>query len=127
MKLKVFGEIPGYHMFWENDQDAAIEQLLEYGFDFVTMAEAKLQSRTQIVADSDLGERVSKYVGTKDDGTPLRAYLMKCPEDLWQEIQAVNQQQADEWDKSILRGDIQNVENRYVPKGYQTKLTSGIR
>lgn len=125
LKLKVFGDIPGYHMFWENDQDAAIEQLLEYGFEFVSKSEVTMNSH--IVADDSVDSRVSKYVGSKQDGSPLRAYLMKVTNEIWDEIQQVNQAQADEWEDGIRRGATSDVENRYIPKGFEPKVTSGIR
>ena len=127
LKLNVFKEIEGFHLYWANDEDAAIEQLLSEGFDFVKPDEAGMKSLTNVVADADLTDRVSKYVGTKADGTPLRAYLLKCPNEVWEEIQAANQQQADEWDGQIRSGAVENVENRYVPKGFEIKVTTGQR
>lgn len=125
LKLKVFGDIPGYHMFWENDQDAAIEQLLEYGFEFVQKTEVGLNKT--FVADEGVDSRVSKHVGVKQDGSPLRAYLMKVTNEIWDEIDRVNQAQADMWEEGIRRGATSDVENRYIPRGFEPKVTSGIR
>lgn len=125
LKLKVFGDIPGYHLFWENDQDAAIEQLLEYGFDFVQKNEVGLNKT--LVADDSIDSRVVKYVGTKQDGSPLQAYLMKCTNEIWDDINRVTQAQADDWEQGIREGATSNVENRYIPKGFEPKVTSGIR
>ena len=125
LRLSVLGIIQGYHLYWENDQDAAIEQLLGEGFEFVIPEEVNMQSRTQsaIVADADVNSsRVSKFVGTKADGSPLRAYLMKCPDDVWEERMIANSHQADQWDAAIRAGAVANVEGRYNPKGYDIKL-----
>lgn len=125
LKLTVMGQIDGHHLFWCNDQDAEIEQLLEDGWGFVERSE--VQKVAGIVADADVDNRVSKYVGTRADGSPMRAYLMKCTEELWTEVQQDNQKQADEWDSSILRGMIEPDTHRYIPVGFEPKITSGIR
>lgn len=125
LKLAVTGQIDGHHLFWCNDQDAEIEQLLEDGWGFVERSE--VQKVQGVVADADLDNRMSKYVGTKDDGSPLRAYLMKCRNELWAEIQQDNQVQADEWDSAILRGATEPDTHRYIPKGFEPKITSGTR
>jgi hypothetical protein len=127
LKLKVFGDIPGYKMFWENDQDAAIEQLLEYGFEFVNKTEVGM--RSTLVADDGVDGRISKHVGTKQDGSPLRAFLMKATLEIWAEIDAANQEQADTWEEGIRRGAGTGIEdrNRYIPRGFEPKVTSGIR
>lgn len=122
LKLAVSGAIEGYHLYWENDTGSSIDQLLSEGFEFVTRKEISLNSF--IVADDDLDDRISRYVGAKEDGSPMRSYLMKCPQELWDDRQLMAQEQADQWDSAILEGTLQNVENRYTPKGYKTSLTA---
>ena len=99
MKMAVYGSIPGYHLYWENDDEGAIEQLLYEGFSFVRPDEVGMQSATMskkaIVADSDVTDRVSRYVGSKADGSPLRAYLLKCTDDVWADRESYRYQQAD--------------------------------
>jgi hypothetical protein len=125
LKLVVMGQVEGHHLFWCNDQDAEIEQLLEDGWGFVERSE--VQKVAGLVADDDLDSRVSKYVGTRADGSPMRAYLMKCTDELWAEVQRDNQRQADEWDGAILRGMVEPDTHRYIPAGFEPKITSGIR
>lgn len=120
LKLQVFGEIPGYHLFWENDEDAAIEQRLFEGFEFVEPSEVKMQAWT--VPDSDIAGKVSKYVGKKADGSPLRAFLLKLADDLWDERQASSQEQANVWDDAIRAGTVGGVDSRYKPKGAETSV-----
>jgi hypothetical protein len=120
LKLQVFGEIPSYHLFWENDEDAAIEQRLFEGFEFVETSEVKMQAWT--VPDSDIAGKVSKYVGKKADGSPLRAFLLKCADDLWDERQASSQEQANVWDEAIRSGTVGGVDSRYKPKGAETSV-----
>jgi hypothetical protein len=119
--------IPGFHLYWENDTDARIERLLGAGFEFVTKEEVGMSQVTQrVVADSEIDSRVSKYVGTTDDGKPMRAYLMKCPDELWEDIQYCINDLADSRDRDILESANRGGE-RYQPKGYETKVNSGMR
>ncbi len=124
LKLEVFGTIPGYHLYWENDENAAIEQLLSEGFDFVTAEEVGMTSKTtRIVADKDVDGRFSKYVGTRADGTgPLRAFLLKCPDELWEDRQAMRGEQDDLRDQAIREGHIGNVDSSYTPHGYKSSV-----
>lgn len=125
LKLAVFGEIPGFKLYWENDEDNAMEQRLYEGFEYVEPSEVRMEAA--IVADKDVTNRVSKYVGKKADGSPLRAYLMKLDEDLWNERQALSQEQANTWDSAIRAGTVGSVDNRYKPKGAETEIKTGMR
>ena len=126
LKLTVRGGIPGYHLYWENDEDGKIEQLLFDGFDFVEPGE--VQRGSDLVADMDLAHRVSRYVGRQQDGSPLRAYLMKCPEDLWERRKAASQRQVDEWDQQIRNGRMKPQDNtQYVPTGTTNKLETNAK
>lgn len=128
LKLEVFNaNIPGHHLFWENDVDARIERLLGEGFEFVTPEEVGMaRMSNRVVADSDLSDRVSKYVGTTDDQKPMRAFLLKCPNDIWEDIQYCIADLTDARDRDIL--DAANrSDDRYQPKGFDTKIVSGRR
>lgn len=120
LKLAVHGSIPGYKMYWCNDDNNEVAELLSEGFTFVQPQEVSLTRG--IVTDADVADRVSKYVGTKANGEPLRAFLMKCPQDIWDDLQAYSQEQANEWDGAILAGAVGAVDSRYKPKGYETSI-----
>jgi hypothetical protein len=120
LKLGVIGEIPGFHLYWENDDEGAIEQLLYEGFEFVRPEEVRMQSH--IVADKDVADRVSRYVGKKADGSPLRAYLMKCPDEIWGDREADRYERANAWDSAIKQGKVQHGDGRYKPKGVDISL-----
>lgn len=121
LKLAVVGEVPGHHMYWENDEDGKIEQLLYDGFDFVSTGEVRRGS--DLVADLDVTDRISRYVGRRNDGSPLRAYLMKCPDEIWKQRQARGQYQADTWDEEIRKGRMApQGPTQYTPKGVSSSL-----
>ena len=120
LKLSVIGDIPGYHLYWENDDEGAIETLLYEGFEFVKPAEVHMQSH--VVMDTDVTDRVSRYVGKKADGTPLRAYLLKCSDEHWREREASRYDQADEWEADIKRRVNEPEKGRYNPKGVNNTL-----
>lgn len=125
LKLSVIGSIPGYHLYFENDDEGAIEQLLYEGFEFVKPDEVKMMQH--IVADADITDRVSRYVGKKADGSPMRAYLLKIREDLWEERERNRYRQADEWESAIKKG-YQNPEpGRYIPAGVTNNIDNQYR
>lgn len=115
LKLAVTGSVPGYHLYWANDDAGEIEQLLSEGFEFVQAAEVAMQ--THIVADADLGDRVSRYVGRKEDQTPMRAFLLKCTDEDWADRAYYRAKAADDRDAAIRNGRIQPDAGRYIPKG----------
>lgn len=124
LKLSVIGRIEGFHLYWENDDEGAIEQLLHEGFEFVQPSEVSMQSH--IVMDSDIADRVSRYVGKKADGTPMRAFLLKCSDEEWADREASRYAQANAWDNDIRAGRVQQDSGRYTPKGVRIALDTGV-
>jgi hypothetical protein len=103
LQLNVRGEIPGHKLSWVNDEDGGIETKLELGFDFVTQDELNAK-QAKIVPDEEITNVISRFVkGTRSDGQALRAYLLKCPDDLWAEIESRRYRAADKWDADIRR------------------------
>lgn len=127
LKLSVPQTIPGYHLYWENDDDGAIEQLLYEGFEFVKPAEVHLNTQTTVVVDSDITDRVSKFVGKKADGSPLRAFLLKCKDEIWSDREANRYQQADDWEDSIFQTQTAPGSGRYIPKGTATEIDPNFK
>lgn len=131
-------EIPGYHLHWFRGEPGRIERALRAGYEFVDEGEVSINN-TGLGADTlkngntDLGSRVSQAAGGElsGDNQPLRLYLMKIQEELWQEDQAAilgEGSQLDNIRKSLAGGligsDGQSQEdkaNRYVDKA-RTKL-----
>lgn len=126
LKLSVIGEIPGHHLYWENDENGKIEELLYQGFDFVSPGE--VQRASDLVADIDVSQRISRYVGRQEDGSPMRAYLLKCPEAIWQARQQAGADQANAWDAVIRNGRMLPTESsQYIPKGVNSSLQTNVR
>jgi hypothetical protein len=70
----------------------------------------------------DLGNSVSQIVGSKPDGSPLRAYLCRKPKKWFEEDQAEKQAELDEQLRQLRRGSDRHGQSQgdYVP-------SSGIR
>lgn len=85
----------GFVRRWVNDDGNRIAEMQELAYDFV---------EDRSIQTTDTGSRVSRLVGTKANGDPLRAYLMETPEDEFRagvaEKEAVNRQ----IDEAITRG-----------------------
>jgi len=125
LKLKVFGTIPGFKLLWVNDDNGGLEERCYEGWDFATPEETNMarKVRSDIVMDKDVANRVSRHAGTKEDGTAMKSYLMKLPEEQWKQLEAMRNEQADAWDEAILRQEVGIEKGRsYVPKGYSTTL-----
>ena len=126
LKLAVVGEIPGHHLYWANDESGQIEQLLYEGFDFVAPDEVRRAS--ELVSDMDLSNRISRFVGQNADGSPLRAYLLKCPTDIWGKRKEREQWQANDWDRGIREGRMQpKGRHEYTPAGYTSRLDTNSK
>lgn len=103
LQLYVHGEIPGYHLVWENDDNGAIETRLMQGFDFVTQDELYAK-QAKIVPDEEISSAITRFVkGTRSDGQALRAYLLKIPDEMWEQLEAERYAAADAWDRAIRR------------------------
>ena len=125
LKLEVIGDIPGSHLYWANDHEGAIENLLYDGFEFVRPDEVGMVSH--IVEDTDLSNRISRFVGPKPDGTPMRAYLLKCSNEIWAEYEEAREEQASTWEADILHRQEAPGSHLYKPKGANTILDTSYR
>lgn len=108
----------GKKLRWVNDTaDGRIQHAEAGGYDFVTGDGTERIGEGQD-GNSDLGSRVSRIVGTKEDGTPLRAYLMAVDEEFYKEDQLAKQKEVDEIDAQIRSGSVGSTkpgqDGRYV-------------
>jgi len=85
----------GYVRRWVNDSGNRIAEAEELAYDFVT---------DQSIKTTDAGSRISRLVGTKANGEPLRAYLMETPEEEFAGGMAEKEAQNRQIDEAITRG-----------------------
>ena len=86
----------GYVRRWVNDDGNRIAKAEELAYDFVT--DTSIQGTGE-------GTRVSRLVGTKANGEPLRAYLMETPAEEFQAGLAEKEAANRQIDDAILRGE----------------------
>lgn len=86
---------PGFKRRWFNDDGNRLADAHELGYDHVH--ETNVQS-------TDVGSGVSRLVGTKANGEPLRAYLMETPDELYAEGMAEKEARNRLVDDSIAAG-----------------------
>ncbi len=106
---------PGYKRRWVNDDGNRIADADELAYDFVHEAG---------ITSSDPGTRISRLVGTKANGEPLRAYLMETPDELYAEGVAEKEARARQTDDAIAAGrdlDGQHQSDGYVGQGSITR------
>lgn len=86
---------PGYTRRWVNDADNRIAELDELAYEFV---------HERGIQTDDPSSRVSRIVGTKANGEPLRAYLMETPDELYAEGVAEKEAHNAKIDDAIRAG-----------------------
>lgn len=99
---------PGYVRRWVNDEGNRIANAEELAYDFV------LDTSIQGTGE---GSRVSRLVGTKANGEPLRAYLMETPEEEYRAGQADKEAHNRQIDDAIMQGV--DTTGQIAPKGEQ--------
>lgn len=106
-------QINGYVCRWINDTTGRLQNADDGGYEFVYEKELDGQA-----GNTDLGEKVSRIVGRNEDGSPLRAFLMKIKETWYREDQRAKQRKPDEIEAAIKRGKLneQPDDKRYIPK-----------
>ncbi len=79
-----------------------IQRALRAGYEFVNSDEDKQRPQT---------------VGTNDNGTPIRGFLMRIPKEIYEEDQKAKQKEVDKVDEQIRTGSFQQGagDNRYIP------------
>jgi len=103
---------------WVNDHPGRLQQAEAGGYAFVEDPHAKVGEGTD--RRDRLSTKISCLAGTREDNSPLRAYLMVIDKDLYDQDQKDKQGHVDEIDKAIKEGtiaseDSDDVEHRYIP------------
>lgn len=105
--------IPGYYLYWMLGKPDMIERAMQAGYTFVNEDEVSptnhsLGGDAKKSGNSDMGTRVSVLAGREigADGQPIRLYLMKLPEEWYQEDQKFKEQKSDAIRKALLQGQV---------------------
>ncbi len=106
----------GYYCHWVNDHDVRVQEELAKGYQFVTQDEVELSPLIGAPSTS-LDNKVSRYVGTKADGSPLSAYLMKIPARWKRENDVEDQRRPDQVDRQIRQGIVKQADGDNSSRG----------
>ena len=104
-KLDIATKIPGYVLYWINDDSGRIESCLAAGFEFVDRKEvhADLPQLDGLQQNRDIGSRVSRPTkSTKPDGSTMFMYLMKLPQEFHDQDEAAKQARQKQIDDAIM-------------------------
>ena len=83
--------IKGFHLHWFNDIPGRLDRAKEAGYEHVKNAD---------------GENATRIVGVASEGGGLRAYLMKIPQEWYDEDMKLEQKRIDELDSDLQRGRV---------------------
>lgn len=124
-------DIPGHHCHWLNDYAGRILQAQQAGYEFVSPEDALITmpdvAGSPVGAGTDLGSRVSVVVGKNEDGTPLRAYLMKIRSEWFKEDQAIAQGRVDDVHEAMRQGKQEVQGERASDRGHRYVKTADIK
>lgn len=119
-------ENPGFHRHWLNDVGGRIQQALESGYTYVEKVNVELNEVGVTPGNTDLGSKVSMYVGTDEQGKPLKAYLMEIKQEWYDEDQEIIAQQANRVDEALKAGTSKD-EHTYSKREWGSDIKSDFR
>lgn len=104
-KLTVKGQEPGYHYVWINDENVPTYE--SAGYEFVT--------HPVIIGDKHVNYAVGVTAGKVSipAGNGVTAFLMRCPEDVFNEELAANSQQVDDLERAMRAELNSRTDGRY--------------
>lgn len=124
MKLKTETR-DGYVRRWINDKPGRLDDAVAGGYEFVTDPKVKVGEGQDASQTPGVGSAVSRIVGTHEDGSPLRAYLMEIPQNVYDEDQAAKAESVDERENALRRGQTdpgKSDPHQYVPSGTPIRI-----
>ena len=93
---------PGYVRRWINDRPGRLHDAQLGGYEFVTSETSVGQD--EATRASQMDSRVSRVVGTHEDGKPMIGYLMEIKKEFYDEDQEARDKRIDESERTIFRG-----------------------
>jgi hypothetical protein len=127
-KLDVDYEIPGMQLAWITDyDDGRLQFALECGYQYVKQSEVKVSNtQSDVVKDADTSDRISRYAGQSESNRPVRTYLMKIEQEIYEEAKAEINAQSDFQENQLYAGDHTDLQGKYIPTSIATKIGSKI-
>jgi len=107
---------PKYELRWVNDVDNKPDTRYEEDWEYVSKSELGSRPGEDALSSEEVGDRVSKVVGTQESGQPMRAYLMKKPHEFYKEDQAAKEERRAEVEATMFRGKHSGAEDQYIPR-----------
>ena len=116
LKLAIKEKNPNFVTRWVNDSGARLENAMDGGYRFVEH-DVTIGTGDMASGDTDPGARMSKIVGTNEDGTPMRAYLMQIDRAMYEEDQDAKEEETKRTESAIRAGnpDGKASDGRYIP------------
>jgi len=112
-KLAVENKDPNMVYRWMNDSGARISDAERGGWVFVEAA--KVGNVDMSNREQSLGARVSRIVGQDAQHKPITAYLMCIKKEFYEADQKYKQDQLDNVDAALRRGELKPSAGQYVP------------
>lgn len=111
-----FDDKDGMYRYWANDDDKGRLHTLT-------------QQRDYEFVEDEKGNKVQRRVGTKEDGSPLYAYLVEMPQEWRDEDKMAKEARLKEQEQSIIEGTDDKgavgKEGRYIPTWAKNKIEHG--
>jgi hypothetical protein len=128
-QMGVIGTIPGWTMRIFNDDPGRIEYAQSCGWEFVIAGEVEMASSNKVVdPNGDLGGRIRWHTKGVINGQPQYAFLMKIPDQFWNEDHEDQQDQIYKRERQMIeRGgiDVDRIKNATLPPGRKQALEIG--
>lgn len=126
-KMSWDNQDPNYEYRWVKGSHNRLKEFEDGGYEYVH-GSASDAGDSDVINETggNLGSKVSKFVGTNEDGTPRKDFLMRVKKEWYIEDQVEKRKYIDELESQIMKGvDSQGspgVGGRYIPKSGGTQI-----